>query len=512
LPVDLVDLSEKAIDAAEFSALDLLLDRLGDRVKRRLSWRQVRANSSKEAYDVLRALAARPAVDVEADAAAAKGDADFRQNERHKERVKTRQRERTRSAREISAALEAGRLLIDSKRREACRVDLKKFCETYFAGFFPLAWSPAHLVVIERIETAVLHGGLFAVAMPRGSGKTTLSVVAVVWSVLFGHRRSVVLFGATKEAAVDLMVIIKSILEGEDYPELVEDFPEVCVPCGEIEDKAIMCKGQMCGGKSTRMRWDADRVLLPRLEGSESSGACIRTRGLSGHLRGLVHKHAGRMIRPDYVILDDPQTDESAMSEEETKKRFKTIEKGVRGLAGPGQRIAGLMPCTVIEEHDLADKILSGSPGWAAERIPMLSDFDGVPEESADRWEELREIYSQEMNSEAYPKTNRYFAEHREAMEAGISHYWPERVEAGFVSAIQHAVCWYMTRPESFWSEAMQKPAGEDGSGRRSAERGRNSAEAARGAGEGVVPKGGEVLVAFYRRAALPPVLLRDGV
>lgn len=496
MPVDLVDLSTKAADSAEFDAINALLDRLGDRAKRYLSWRQVRANSSADVYAVLRALVARPAVDAEAEAAAAQSETDGAQNDRHKERVKTRQRQRIRSAREISAKLEAGRLLVNAKRREACRFDLKKFCETYFAGFFPLAWSPAHLVVIQRIETAVLKGGLFGVAMPRGSGKTTLSVVAVVWSVLFGHRRSVVLFGATKEAAVELMVIIKSMIEGEDYPELVEDFPEVCVPCGEIEDKAIMCKGQLCDGKSTRMRWDSDRVLLPRLEGSESAGACIRTRGLSGHLRGLVHKHAGRLVRPDFVILDDPQTDESAMSVEETKKRFKTIEKGVRGLAGPGQRIAGLMPCTVIEQDDLADTILSGSPGWAAERIPMLADFDGVPESSADRWEELREIYAQEMNSEAYPKTNSYFAEHRADMEAGISHYWPERVEAGFVSAIQHAVCWYMTRPESFWSEAMQKPAGEDDpdADLLSVE---EIQQKQHGAGEGVIPNGGEVLVAF---------------
>ena len=45
------------------------------------------------------------------------------------------------------------------------------FCESYFPLTFHLAWSPDHLKVIRKIEQAVLHGGLFAMAMPRGSGQ-----------------------------------------------------------------------------------------------------------------------------------------------------------------------------------------------------------------------------------------------------------------------------------------------------------------------------------------------------
>lgn len=492
----MVALSEAAESDADFAALNALLDKLGDRAEASMSWQKVRANVVAAEFVILKALAAKPPRDRAAEAVADQSVTDGDQHERHKERVKVRQRDRVRSARDIGGALREAMLTVDAARREGCRFNFRRFCETYAPEFFNLGWSPAHLLVIARLETAVLKGGLFAVAMPRGSGKTTLSIVAVVWAVLYGHRESVVLFGATKEAAVELMTIIKAIIEGEDYPELVVDFPEACLPAEELEDKAIMAKGQRCEGKSTRMKWDADRITLARLDGSECSGACIRTRGLSGHLRGLVHKSRGRLVRPDLVILDDPQTDESAMSLEETKKRLKTIEKGVRGLAGPGKRIAGIMPCTVIEPDDVADKILSGSPGWSAERIPMIADFDGVPEETADRWEELREIYWQEMNGEEYPQTNKYYCENRVEMDAGLVHYWPERIEAGFVSAIQHAICWYMTRPESFWSEAMQQPKGEDDpdADLLSVEEIQHKQH---GAPEGTIPAGGEVLVSF---------------
>ena len=67
-------------------------------------------------------------------------------------------------------------------RRERATKDFRYFCEQYFPAAFTLAWSGDHLRVIARIESAVLRGGLFAFAMPRGSGKTTLARLAALWS------------------------------------------------------------------------------------------------------------------------------------------------------------------------------------------------------------------------------------------------------------------------------------------------------------------------------------------
>jgi phage terminase large subunit GpA-like protein len=59
------------------------------------------------------------------------------------------------------------------------------FCESYFPLTIHLDWSPDHLKVIGKIEQAVLHGGLFALAMPRGSGKSSIAETACVWHVLY---------------------------------------------------------------------------------------------------------------------------------------------------------------------------------------------------------------------------------------------------------------------------------------------------------------------------------------
>jgi hypothetical protein len=60
-------------------------------------------------------------------------------------------------------------------RRAACEKDFRRFCDTYFPTAFTLPWSGDHLKVISKLEAAVLHGGQFAQAMPRGSGLARLS-------------------------------------------------------------------------------------------------------------------------------------------------------------------------------------------------------------------------------------------------------------------------------------------------------------------------------------------------
>jgi hypothetical protein len=87
------------------------------------------------------------------------------------EEVKRRQAER--NAELVSSAQDIGELLevLDPARKAQAQGSFRFFCETYFPDVFYLAWSADHLRVIDKIERAVRPGGLFAMAMPRGSGK-----------------------------------------------------------------------------------------------------------------------------------------------------------------------------------------------------------------------------------------------------------------------------------------------------------------------------------------------------
>lgn len=100
----------------------------------------------------------------------AKTQAAIDRYERHKAAVNKAALERSRLAREIGPPP----LPVDPKRKAGGERSFRAFCENYFPGRFTLTFSKDHLTAIARIEQTVLEGGLFALAMPRNSGKTTL--------------------------------------------------------------------------------------------------------------------------------------------------------------------------------------------------------------------------------------------------------------------------------------------------------------------------------------------------
>ena len=151
--------------------------------------------------------------------------------------------------------------VVDPTRKARAATDFRFFCETYFPAAFTLAWSPDHLKVIAKIERAVLTGGLFAHAMPRGSGKTTLTTVACVWAILFGACPFVCLIAASAERARSLLSNIKTWFETN--PLLLEDFPEVIYPVrklGRIANHWLDCLVGCAAGASMQ------GIALPGME------------------------------------------------------------------------------------------------------------------------------------------------------------------------------------------------------------------------------------------------------
>jgi len=201
--------------------------------------------------------------------------------------------------------------VVDPERKARAGSDFRFFCETYFPETFSLPWSDDHLKVIAKIETAVLRGGLFAMAMPRGSGKTTLAETACIWAMLTGAREFVCLIGSDAGHARNMLESIKVELETNEH--LLADYPEAVYPIHALERIHNRAKGQLCNGRHTRIVWTADEIVLPTIPDSKASGAIIRVAGIESRIRGMKFKRAdGRAVRPSLVVLDDPQTDESA--------------------------------------------------------------------------------------------------------------------------------------------------------------------------------------------------------
>lgn len=373
-----------------------------------------------------------------------------------------RNAERDRQAEQSLAGRDIGQLpeVVNPNRKAACERNFQLFCESYFPETYALAWSPDHLKVIEKIETAVLRGGLFALALPRGSGKTTITESAALWSMLYGHREFVVLIGATESAALELLDSLKTELEVNE--RLAEDFPEVCYPVAQLEGIANRCAGQLYKGERTRITWTSNEIVLPTVEGSRASGIIVRVAGITGRIRGMKFKRSdGRSVRPSLVIIDDPQTSESAGSLEQTRKRVRVLAGDILGLAGPGQKISGIMPCTIIRPGDMADIILNRNthPDWNGEKTRMVYRFPS----NMKLWEEYAEIRAEALRTEGnFQKATEFYLANREAMDAGAEVSWEARFNHDEVSALQHAMNLKFQDEAAFMSEYQNDPLPDD--------------------------------------------------
>lgn len=344
----------------------------------------------------------------------------------------------------------------DPARRARAAKDFRYFCETYFGQTFHLKWSDDHRKVIAKIELAVLDGGLFAMAMPRGSGKTSICETACLWAMLYGHRGFVVLIGSDEEHAADMLDSVKAELENND--ELAADFPEVCHPIRSLEGITQRAAGQLYRGRQTHIGWTAKEIVLPTIEGSAASGAIIRVAGITGRIRGMKFKRAdGQSVRPSLVLIDDPQTDESARSPSQCAARERVLAGAVLGLAGPGQKIAGLMTLTVVRPDDLADRLLDRDkhPQWQGERTKMVYAF---PSYEA-IWDQYAELRADGLRAgRGLTDATEFYKAHRVEMDAGAVIAWPERYNHDEASAIQHAMNLRLQDEAAFFAEYQNEP------------------------------------------------------
>jgi energy-coupling factor transporter ATP-binding protein EcfA2 len=383
-------------------------------------------------------------------------------------RLKTNYETKKKRSREMSRAesmvgRDIGQIppVINPDRRERCRYNFRLFCETYFPSRFTIAWSDDHLLFIDKIERTILEGQLFALAMPRGSGKTTLCEIAVIWADVYGHANYIFVIAAAKDKATEILDGLKTELSNNEL--LLQDFPEVIYPIIRLENEPRRCLGQRHAGKPTYIQWGKNKIVMPTILGSCASGCIIQTAGItSSAIRGPKHTRAtGETVRPSLVLIDDPQTDASALSPVAVRKRLDLIKGTILGMAGPGKKIAALCPCTVIAANDVADQLLDRekNPVWQGERVSLVKSFP-INQELWDRYADLRRRSFAEGHTGE--EATEFYRKHFAAMNEGAKVYWPGRYEPDEISAVQYAQNKLIDRPETFFAEFQNKPGERD--------------------------------------------------
>lgn len=341
----------------------------------------------------------------------------------------------------------------DPARRESCRLDLPKFLRTYLPGIYTRPFSDAGLRFLGDVQELMLGGGLKCMAQPRGTGKTALISGAMLWAAVYGHRRYLAAIAAKDEAADDL---VKDILANIQAPLILADFPEYAIPFIALEGRAQRCASQTYRGKATRIQQKTDRLMLPSLLGGSGDGVVIQAAGLTGAVRGM-HQVApdGSWVRPDFVLLDDPQTRESAKSASQTDEREKIILGDVMGLAGHDRNISAVMACTVIAPGDLADRFLDAKkrPEWRGQREKLVTKWGG----SERLWDEYDQLWrDEEAGRQPRGSCSAWWERHRASIERGSKVLDDALYGSNEVSALQHARNLYLKHGEDAFSAEYQ--------------------------------------------------------
>ena len=190
-----------------------------------------------------------------------------------------------------------------------------------------------------------------AIASPRGHGKSTIcSVIYPIWLACLKKHQDITIISASEGLAIEWLRKIKREFEGNR--ELLAFFSQF---------KGYELK------QSTK--WTENHIIL-------TNGVNIRARGAQGQIRGF---------RPDCLICDDLETNESVESEEQRKKLKDWIFKDCLNTLMPeGQFI---IIGTIIHPLSVLSDLLAVDNDWQKEKFQAYKG--GKQEKGNELWADL---------------------------------------------------------------------------------------------------------------------------
>lgn len=200
-------------------------------------------------------------------------------------------------------------------RREVCRDNPLAFALVYLRDSIKLegevtfsgvhtTWADYARTWMQPVEGPAAHRDLFVA--PRGMGKSTwFFLVLPLWAAAYGHKRFVAAFSDSAQQAEQHLQTFRHTLQTNQL--LRADFPDLVQP-----------------GKGNRGATLADnRAML-----HTATDFVFAARGIDSSSLGM---KVGN-LRPDLLILDDVEPDESNYSDNQAEKRLVTLSDSILQL------------------------------------------------------------------------------------------------------------------------------------------------------------------------------------
>lgn len=198
----------------------------------------------------------------------------------------------------------------------------------------------------REIYGLLLSGKRLAMAAPRGFAKSYLcSFFYPLWEALFLRSKDICIISASEGLAIEWLRKIKR----------------------EIETNRLLKYwfGELQGDK-----WTENHIIL-----NNPAKTNIRARGAGGQIRGF---------RPDLIILDDIETDESVASEDQRNKLRDWVFKACLNTLLPHGKFVWIG--TIISPLALLQEVLDSDNDWEKRRYAA---YTGEQKEGCELWPQL---------------------------------------------------------------------------------------------------------------------------
>lgn len=217
--------------------------------------------------------------------------------------------------------------------------DLCKFAKM----FFPHLMEYETAEFQEQMYSDLQNTERLAQAAPRGFTKSTLGgVIFPIWCATLMVRKDICIISASETLATEFLRKVRV----------------------ELTTNQLIL--QVFGDQQSE-KWTENHIIL-------KNGVNIRAKGAGGQIRGF---------RPDCIILDDIETDESVESEEQRKKLKEWLLKACLNTLLPGGQL--VLQGTLIHPLSvLSDFVDVPREGWTRRKYKAY--VDGIEKEGHELW------------------------------------------------------------------------------------------------------------------------------
>lgn len=348
---------------------------------------------------------------------------------------------------------------IDQKRKQQASHSLQSFIETYLMGvLFEDPPSQKMRYVLDVMEKSLDESVPVQLMLPRGAGKTTATEALLLYLLLYGMRKFVVIVSANARSASNILRDIWRVIQDTDTP-IAQDFPEVCLPYS-LTGGATR-RRQLFNGTSTDLQRTMTDLVFPRLkrkDGTEypTSGSVLTVRGITSGIRGLKRN----ALRPDCVLLDDLQTSSTASNQDQVEKLYQLINADIMNLSSKGK--IGVISCaTPIMEDDLTYRVKK-DVNWRTLEFPYVIKFpDDWAKGDKSLWSQYFKLYDDEsLDRRKHTDSLKFYQDNKNEMDKGAElfseRYSPKDGQISGLQAIMDKL--HLIGERAFMAEYQMTP------------------------------------------------------